>query len=140
MCYYDAENLSEPGFDAQAYDWKLFEYLKKADWIVDLNPRPLLNFFSGFAGTLGTQWSCFNLPPNTDEYNAARRHLVPYPKDGLVLKNVEPIAESIVKHLATPFTCDLDRDRNIGSYLKRTNKFIKALNLMFGVKGSRNEK
>ena len=78
ICYYNAKDAFEEGKDSKTYDWKLFDYLKHVDWIIDLNPRPLMGFFAAFAGTLGVQWSCFDLPPNTDEYNAARRHLVPY--------------------------------------------------------------
>ena len=132
--YYDTHETSEPGKDARTFDWKLLDYLKQTDWIIDLNPRPLMGLFGSFAGALSIQWSCFDLPPNNDEYNAARRHLVPYPEGGLVLKNVEKIAEHLVRQLTAPFHSDVDRNRGAGSYAKRLKEFYKAMNKVFGAK------
>ena len=40
LCYYNANNTSEPGRDARTYDWKLLNYLKQSDWIIDLFQKP----------------------------------------------------------------------------------------------------
>lgn len=132
--YYDNNETSEPGKDARAYDWRLMDYLKQTDWIIDLNPRPLMSLFACFAGSLSIQWSCFNIPPHTDEYNAARRHLIPYPNGGLAMTNAEEIADQIVRQLATPFNDDMSRNVRAGTYAKRLQDFGKAMNHLFGGK------
>jgi hypothetical protein len=134
VCCYTAKLKPEHGFDPLTYDWRLFDYLKQSDWIIDLNPRPLHGFFAAFAGALGIQWSCLNIPPNTDKYSAARRHLIPYPEGGLLPQNVEVIAGHIVRQLMEKFNSDLDRDRDVGSYIKRFDKFIETMNQMLGTK------
>ena len=140
ICYYDNSDAVELGKDPRTYDWKLFDYLKQADWIIDLNPRPLMGFFAAFAGTLGLQWSCFDLPPNTDEYSGARRHLVPYPKGGLTLDNSEKIAMHLVRQLTQPFSDDTDRNRGSSAYINRLTKFTAGVNKLLGVRGNRRGK
>jgi len=132
--YYDANETPELGRDARTFDWKLMDYLKQTDWIVDLNPRPLMGLFGSFAGALNIQWSCFDIPPNNDEYNEARRHLIPYPKGGLTLENADKIAEEIVRHLMMPFRDDIDRNKRAGSYSKRILEFTRAMNKLFDAK------
>ena len=90
-----------------------------------------MGLFASFAGALSIQWSCFDLPPNTDVYSAARRHTVPYPKGGLTLANAENIAGHLVRQLSTPFNDDLERNRGAGSYLKRLNGFTETMNKLF---------
>ena len=140
ICYYDANDPASLGKDSKTYDWKLFDYLKQVDWIIDLNPRPLMGFFAAFAGTLDIQWSGFDLPPNTDEYSAARRHLIPYPKGGLTLDNAEKIAMPLVRQLTQPFCDDTDRNQGAGAYVNRLTKFTNCMNKLLGVRGSRREK
>jgi hypothetical protein len=132
--YYDNNERSESGVDARTYDWKLMEYLKQTDWIIDLNPRPLMGLFACFAGALSIQWSCFELPPSNDEYSAARRHLIPFPEGGLTLDNAPVIADCIVRQLSTPFNDDAARNLHAGSYSKRLLEFGKTLNSLFGYK------
>jgi len=93
-----------------------------------------MGLFGAFAGTLSLQWSCFDLPPNNDEYNEARRHLIPCPKGGLMLKNAEEIAGHIVRQLATTFNEDIERNRGAGSYAKRSKEFYRTMNRVFGAK------
>jgi hypothetical protein len=95
-----------------------------------------MGFFAAFAGTLGIQWSCFDIPPNTDEYSAARRHLIPYPDGGLILSNAEAIAEHIVRQLMTPMDNDIDRNKGEGSHFKRVTQFNRSMNQMLGIKRS----
>jgi hypothetical protein len=133
--YYDAHDAPETGRDARTYDWKLLDYLKQTDWIIDLNPRPLLGLFASFAGAASIQWSGFDLPVNSDEYNAARRHLISFPEGGLIMKNAEDIAEQIVRQLTTPFADDTDRNKNVGAYFRRLKKFTETTNKLFGAKG-----
>ena len=132
--YYDAKGTSELGMDTRVYDWKLLEYLKQTDWIIDLNPRPLMGLFCSFAGALNIPWSGFDIPPNTDEYSAARRHLVPLPEGGLVLGNAEEIAGHIVRHLTTPFNGYIDRNKGAGAYVKRLKEFTKTINHLLDIK------
>jgi len=127
--YYDPHETSEPGRDAHCYDWKLLDYIKQSDWIIDLNPRPLMGLFAALAGAMGIQWSCFKIPPNTDQYSAARRHLVPYPKKGL--SDTKSIAEEIVRQLTAPFNGEYDRHKDAGSYISRINEFTRAMNKIF---------
>jgi hypothetical protein len=134
MIYYNNKGVSEPGIDARAYDWNLIAYLKQTDWIIDLNPRPLMGLFACFAGSMGIQWSCFDLPPNNDEYSAARRNLIPYPKGGLMLENAPIIAEHIVRQMTTTFNDETSRNMNAGAYSKRVRDFGKVLNMLFGSK------
>jgi hypothetical protein len=130
--YYDTKETSEPGRDARVYDWKLLDYIKQTDWIIDLSPRPLMGLFAAFAGSLGIQWSGFDIQPNKDEYSAARRHLLPYPKEGLTA--TKKIAEHIVRQLSTPFNDDTDRNKGMSSYINRIDEFTKAMNRIFGKK------
>ena len=132
--YYDTDETAEPGRDARTYDWKLLEYLKHTDWIIDLNPRPLMGLFGSFAGAFCIQWTCFDLPPNNDEYNAARRHLIPYPQGGLRIKNAEEIAGYIVRQLSVTFNDDSERNRGAGSYTKRLKELYRTMNRVFGTK------
>jgi hypothetical protein len=132
-CYSNGGVL-EPGIDARTYDWKLMEYLKQTDWLIDLNPRPLMGLFACFAGAMCIQWSCFDLPPSNDDYSASRRHLVPFPEGGLTLENAPIIAEHIVRQLTTSFNDDAARNVNAGSYAKRLQDVTKALNTLFGYK------
>ena len=129
--YYDMHESSEPGKDAKTYDWKLIDYLKQTDWIVDLNPRPLMGLFSAFAGALCVQWSCFNISPNTDAYSASRRHTIPYPNGGLTIANAEEIAMHLVRQLNTSFNDDAARNRGAGSYAKRLDGFKEAMGRFF---------
>ena len=128
---YDKNEASSPGVDARTYDWRLREYLTQTDWIIDLNPRPLMGLFSAFAGALGIQWSCFNVPPNTDTYSATRRHVVPYPKSGLKVYNAEEIAGHLVRQLNVVFNDDNHRNKCAGSYAKRLDGFTEAMNKLF---------
>jgi hypothetical protein len=121
--YYDTREMSEPGKNARVYDWKLLDYIKQTAWIIDLPPRPLLGLFAAFAGSLSIQWSGFDIQPNRDEYSAARRHLIPYPKGGL--SGTKEIAEHIVRQLTTSFNDDADRHKATGSYIKRTTEFAR---------------
>ena len=129
--YYDTSESSKPGRDARTYDWRLIDYLKQTDWIVDLNPRPLMGLFSAFAGALCSQWSCFDIPPNTDSYSAARRHVIPYPKEGLTVANAENIATHLVRQLNTSFSDDASRNKGAGSYVKRLDGFKEAMDWLF---------
>ena len=131
---YDAWATSTPGNDAKVYDWRLLDYLKQTDWIIDLNPRPLLGLFGSFAGALGIQWSCFDIAPNNDDYSGTRRHLIPLPRGGLVLKNADEIAGHIVRQLTATFNSDTDRNRDVGMYAKRLKDFYRAMNKIFGSK------
>jgi hypothetical protein len=36
--YYDVNATPVPGIDSRTYDWRLLDYLKCTDWIIDLNP------------------------------------------------------------------------------------------------------
>jgi hypothetical protein len=137
---YNSRIPPEPGLDTQTYDWKLLEYLKRTDWIVDLNPQPLIGFFAAFAGSLGLQWSGFDLPPNTDEYSTARRHLIPYPEGGLIRNNVESITEHIIRQLTFVFKTDLDRNKGVRSVSKRFDGFIKGMNQIFGKKENKKKR
>jgi hypothetical protein len=134
ISYYDAKGVSELGMDAKVYDWKLLEYLKLTDWIIDLNSRPLMGLFCSFAGALAIPWSGFDIPPNTDEYSAARRYLIPFPEGGLVLNNAEEIAGHIVRHLTTPFNGYIDRNKGAGAYRKRLEEFTKTINHLLDTK------
>ena len=134
VAYYDATDTSEAGKDSRTYDWKLLNYLKQADWIIDLNPRPLLGLFASFAGALGIPWAGFILPPNTDEYHAARRHLVPYPKGGLTIQNAEEIAGTLVEHLMRSNRNEVERNKGAGAYANRLNEFTRAMNKLFDKK------
>ena len=135
--YYDGSTVSVPGIDAGTYDWKLLDYLKQTDWIIDLNPRPLMGLFSAFAGALGIQWSWFDLPPNTDGYSAARRHLVPFPKEGLKPANAEEISGHLVRQLHIVFNDDAERNKGAGSYNKRLDGFTDAVGRLFKKKKKR---
>ena len=132
--YYDTDETAEPGRDARTYDWKLLEYLKQTDWIIDLNPRPLMGLFGSFAGAFCIQWTSFDLPPHNDEYNAARRHLIPYPQGGLRIKNAEEIAGHIVRQLSVSFSDDSERNREAGPYTKRLKELYRTMNRVFGMK------
>jgi len=138
--YYDTKAVSEPGMDSKTYDWKLMDYIKRTDWIVDLNPRPLMGLFSAFAGALGIQWSCFDISPNTDSYSAARRHIIPYPKGGLIVSNAEEIAGHLVRQLNATFNDDSDRNKGAGSYLKRLAGFTDTMNTLFKQKKKKRKK
>jgi len=83
---------------------------------------------------------CFDIPPNTDSYSAARRHIIPYPKGGLIVSNAEEIAGHLVRQLNTPFNDDSDRNKCAGSYLKRLAEFTDAMNAMFKQKKKRKRK
>jgi len=137
LCYYNANDTSEPGRDARTYDWKLLNYLKQSDWIIDLTPKPLLGFFPAFAGTLGLQWTGFDLPPNNEFYCAARRHLIPCPKGGLAGADTEEIAGQIVRQLTTPFNDDLERSKDARAHAERLIKFTRSINQMLGMKGAK---
>jgi hypothetical protein len=138
--YYDARGIQLPGLDAKTYDWKLLDYLKQTNWIIDLNPRPLMGLFAAFAGALSIQWSCFDIPPNTDRYSAARRHTVPYPKGGLTAANVEKIAEHLVRHLNMTFNDDNERNKDAGSYIERLKGFSAVMNKFFKRKKKKKRK
>ena len=138
--YYDTQDTSEPGRDAGTSYFKLMEYLQHTDWIIDLNPRPLFGFFAAVAGTIGAQWSGFDLPPNNDEYSAARRHLIPYFDGGLCMPNVSKIAEHIVRQMSQPFDTDLERNQEMWSYLSRTSQFFSVMNNWFKPKKSKAKK
>jgi hypothetical protein len=140
ISYYDANDKPAAGKDARTDAWRIMSYLKEADWIVDLNPRPLMGLFTAFAGASGIQWSAFDIPPNTDEYSAARRHLIPFPKGGLILANAEEIASHIVRQLTTVFMDDAARNRHAGSYFKRVHEFYRAMNKLFGTAKSKKKK
>ena len=135
--YYDRQDTSEPGRDAHTGYFKLMEYLKCTDWIIDLNTKPLFGFFASVAGTIGVQWSGFDLPPNNDEYSAARRHLIPHFNGGLCMANVPKIAEHIVRQLSQPFTTELERNQEMWSHLSRTSQFFSVMNKWFKPKKSK---
>jgi len=138
--YYDTKDASEPGKDARTYDWKLMDYLKRTDWIIDLNPRPLMGLFSAFASAMCIQWSCFDIPPNTDAYSASRRHLVPYPKGGLTMSNAAGIAEHLVRQLTMVFNDDADRNKGASSYPKRLDGFHEIMSKFFKKKKKKKKK
>jgi len=102
-----------------------------------MTTKPLLGFFPAFAGTLGLQWSGFDLPPNNEYYCAARRHLIACPKDGLLTADTEEIAGQIVRQLSTTFNDDFERNRDAGAHAERLIRFTQSINQMLGVKGSK---
>ena len=130
--FYDARVEKTPGIDSLTYDWRLLRYLQNSDWLIDLNPRPFYTLFPACAGGYGLQWIGFDVMPNTDDYCAARRHLIKT-KDGL-LPDLEFVAEQIVRFLATPFHDDKDRHRHAGAWDKRRAEFLRVTNKILGIK------
>lgn len=131
---YNTREKSEIGMDTRAYDWKMLDYVKQSDWIIDLNPRPLFGLFASLAGSAGIQWSCFDIPPHNDDYNAARRHLIDYPDGGLTMENADGIAENIVRQLSEPLGDEATRMQGAGAYAKRLKEYSVAMNRLFGKK------
>jgi hypothetical protein len=129
--YYDKKEKSRPGRDARVYDWQMIKYLEHTDWIVDLSQKPLLTLFPMMAGVIGAQWSGFDLPPNNDDYNATRRHLIPYPSGGLTIDSAGVIAEHLVRHLTKPFATEADKNQSAWSSQDRSSKFMGVMNRWF---------
>ena len=136
---YDATIPSIPGFDSQVYDWRLLQYLRCSDWIIDLNPRPLLCLFAAFAGGLEIQWTGFDVAPNSDRWNQARRHLISEPIQRIgsadqVLPDLESTALQIVSRLDAPMANNHDRHRGSGVWDQRRTEFLRVTNLVLGNK------
>lgn len=142
VAYYDKSEspVPEEGIDTLCHDWRLVKYLHNADWIIDLNTQPSLCLFPTFAGCYGIQWSGFNVSPNTDKFNQARRHLIetPVKKAGRwaerAMPDVEDTVTQIVRQLTGTFYNDLDRNRASGIYDQRKNVFIKTIGMLLGSK------
>jgi hypothetical protein len=121
------------GCDNNVYDWRLLKYVRQADWIIDLNPQPLLCLFPTLAGGLGLQWSGYNVPPNNDHINKARFHAIET-KTKQISKNVfraimdvEDTAKQLVQQITTPFVGHADRNAFSGTYDQRHTTFLKAV-------------
>jgi len=120
-------------------DNKRMAHLSRTSIMNGHKGKPLLGFFPAFAGTLGLQWSGFDLPPNNEFYCAARRHLIPSPKGGLAGANTEEIAGQIVRQLTAPINGELDRNKDAGAHAQRLMKFTRSINQMLGVKGAKEQ-
>lgn len=135
VTYFDPAIAPRPGNDSRTDDWRLIRYLQNADWIVDLNPRPLYGLFSAFAGTYELQWFGFDTAPNTDPANSARRHLIRQPvENGRVVPDLESTAMRIVRRLNMPFQGDLDRHRGSGVWDHRCTEYLRVTNIVLGIK------
>jgi hypothetical protein len=136
VAFYDARVTPLEGLDSRAYDWKFVRYLQNADWVVDLNPRPFLSFYNTFAASYGLQYSGYDILPNTDPLNAARRHLIPTKTRQCsgncveAVPDMETVAYAIAEQLEMPF----DPDENVGALDIRRVEFLRATNEALGFK------
>ena len=129
--YYDRKTTPKAGRDTATYDWKLLDYLKQTDWVIDLNPRPHLGLFTTFAGDLDIPWSGFDISPNTDKHSASRRHLVTYPEGGLTLENTENIALQLVRHFTHSMKARAEYNRSASAHTERVSRYLSMLNHWF---------
>jgi len=140
--FYDGNVEPKPGVDSRIHDWRLLRYLQKSDWIIDLNTKPLLCLFPAFAGGYGLPWIGYDIAPNTDGLNRARRHLIQgtIRKDaengrgGIVAPDLETTAEQIVTRLRTAFLGDFDRHAGAGVWDNRRAEFLRVTNVILGCK------
>lgn len=136
--YYDAGSESGPGDDSRTHDWRLIRYMQNSDWIIDLNPRPSYSLFGACAGGYGLQWIGFDLPPNNDDCNAARRHLIACEpastKANRSMPDLESTAAQILARLDTPFHGLADRNRCHGAWENRRAEFLRVTNIVLGIR------
>ena len=137
--FYDATVEPKPGVDSRTHDWRLLRYLQTSDWIIDLNTKPLFGLFPAFAGGYGLPWIGYDLAPNTDERNKARRHLIQAtlpqtPENPHVVPELETTAKQIVTRLGTPLQGDLERHAGAGAWDNRRAEFLHVTNLILGCK------
>jgi hypothetical protein len=141
VTFYDALVKPVPGIDSRTDDWRLIRYLQNSDWLIDLNPRPCFCLSAAFAGGYGIPWCGYDLAPNTDNLNGARRHLLQAPSDYsdcLDVRTARPCLEStveqIVSRLATPLHGDLERHAGAGFWDHRRAEFFRVTNTVLGIK------
>ena len=140
--FYDGSVEPKPGVDSRTYDWRLLRYLQASDWIIDLNPKPLFCLFPAFAGGYGLPWLGYEIAPNTDGMNRARRHMIREPirrvhenqPVGKVVPDLESTARQIVTRLSTPFQGDLERHAGAGTWDNRRAEFLRVTNVILGCK------
>jgi hypothetical protein len=139
--FYDGTVVPKPGMDSRTHDWRLLRYLQMSDWIIDLNTKPQFCLFPAFAGGYGLPWIGYDIAPNTDERNRARRHLIRNITEnrhsGNVVPDLETTARQIVTRLGTPFQGDLDRHAGAGAWDNRRAEFLRVTNVILGCKTRR---
>ena len=132
--FYDQRIAPQPGLDSRTYDWRLLKYLRHADWVIDLDPQPVLSLFPALAGGYGLQWIGLETPPNTEYHNAAFRHLIPTLADNGTDDALETIAKNLVRILDRPFEGHLDRYAGLGAWEHRRTECLRIINLILGIK------
>ena len=136
--FYDATSQSRPGYDAGVDDWRLLKYLQNSDWLVDLTTKPTYNLFAAFAGGYGLQWSGFDIPPNADYYNSARRHLIQVDCENMTAHRLTPdlesTAEQLVRQFNRRFHDVFDREAGSGTWEQRRAEFLRVTNAVLGIK------
>jgi hypothetical protein len=140
--YYDARIPPSPGNDSRTHDWRLIRYLQNSDWIIDLNPQPQYGLFAACAGGYGLQWAGFDVPPNSDAWNASRRHLI---RESLVrtggservMPDLESTVAQIVARLDRPFPSLEERHHSCGVWDGRRAEYLRVTNIVLGFKPER---
>jgi hypothetical protein len=137
IALYHAGEQPKPGYDPLAYDWRLREYIRQTDWIIDLNPRPLFGFFPSCAGGYGLRWIGFDIPPYTDSYSRTKRYpLITKTKPigtcaVKAVPNAEDVAKQIIRHLNTAEK--VQDDGTSGSWEHRCADFLRITNQILGI-------
>lgn len=125
---YNAILSERQGYDTKVFDWRLHDYIRETDIIIDLNPQLKYGFFPMYAAGHEMQWIAYENPLVNEQLASAHRNLLTPPSPDYTTEDLENVSRELtqaVLRLQQGNTVD-----NSNYWTIRCQRFIETTNLL----------